>query len=253
MNIIGVTGQIGHGKSTFARLVGECAFSYQQFESGQVVTEVANAWQAATKMPPQPTQAGLNNWISLLPPIMWDIVHAETDKTLLQFTAGDQQQDPSMFDKLYQYAELVQAQPNLLRETITAENKELFRPLLQWIGGYMVKMVNPGVWYDEIVRRIQRSEAEGHDLAIVTGLRFPGDAERILSARGIIVRVIRNDAPDRDQTDPTEREQLTIPYQVTVHNNGSLAELAEAACRLHKDMSQGQMQVAYYAVEPSVV
>lgn len=253
MNIIGVTGQIGHGKSTFASLIGECAFSYQQFESGQLVMEVANAWQKQTKAVPAATQAGLNEWIGLLPPILYDILHVDTDAALLEFTLADQAQDASMFDKLYQYAELLKVQPHLLQNEINANVKETYRPLLQWLGGYLVKMVSPGVWYDELIRRIKQAERDGADLAVITGLRFPGDAERVLEARGVVVRIIRAEGEDRDETDPTERERLTIPYQVTVYNDGSMADLAQAACNLHHDLTTGQLQVTYHAAGTAVV
>ncbi|MDB5166301.1 MAG: hypothetical protein JWM37_373 [Candidatus Saccharibacteria bacterium] len=209
--------------------------------------DVANAWQAATSKLPLPTQDGLNEWIGLLPSIVWDVLHVETDETLLEFTSSDEATDASMFAKLYQYAQMLQEQPQLLRGQVNLDTKETYRPLLQWLGGYFVKMIGPGVWYDEIIRRIKHAEAEGCELVVVTGLRFPGDAERILEVRGIVVRIIRSDAEERDETDPTERERLTIPYQVTIYNDGTLEDLATVASQFYHDLTSGQLQVAYHA------
>lgn len=247
MLIVGITGQIGSGKTTLADLLVECEDNSVKYESRQLITDVANAWQAATTTIPAATHAGLNQWISLLPDIIKDILHVEADATLLSFTPNDEAQDPAMFDKLYRYVELANAQPNLLRETITLENKELFRTLLQWLGGYLVKMIGPGVWYDEIIRRLKELEAQGCKLAIVAGLRFPGDAERIMEAGGTVVQIVRPNTEWRDQTDPTERERAILPFQITVNNNGSLAQLAMLALRLYTNLSNGQLKAVYNA------
>lgn len=248
MLIVGISGQIGSGKSTFSDLLSECEENSASYESRQLVTDVANAWQTATTTPPTATNDGLNQWISLLPPIIKDYLHAEADATLLSFTPNDEAQDPAMFEKLYKYAELVNAQPNLLRQTIGLANKEVYRPLLQWLGGYLVKMIGPGIWYDEIIRQLKKLDEEGCKLAIINGLRFPGDAERVISAGGTVIRILRPGAEWRDPTDPTEREQAMLPYQITVNNNGSVADLAKVALKLYNDLSNSQPQPSYEAL-----
>ncbi|HSX36647.1 MAG TPA: hypothetical protein VLG13_00795 [Patescibacteria group bacterium] len=249
MIIIGLTGGIGHGKTTFAAYLAAFAdSSHEHWESSSIVIEVANALRHESPAHPEPGNiAGINAWLAPLADIIATCTHTQADFTQVALTPQRIKSQPVNFAKLFEYLEQMQASPGLQTVEIVPKNKGEFRSLLQWLGGYLVKTVGSGIWYDEIVRRIHLSAANGLKLATVGGVRFPGDAERLRNAGGFIIEIRRPHLADVDSQDLTERERNLIESDAIVLNDGTLEELRRCARTVFNDLKTRSLAKTYSA------
>src|ERR1035437_4476429 len=248
MIIIGMTGSIGHGKTTLSQAFSKAEPKSINFESFLVISEVVSAWHKQTTHSPNPDNIDeVNQWVALLPNILTTVVHKDIDQNSLQFSAKDIKSDPELYDKLFTHIKAIVKNPGLLNTPITPENKPMFRPILQWLGGYLVTRVDPGIWYKEIMRRAKQAETEGIKLCTVGGLRFPTDAEIIRSGGGYVIHIQRPAISDLDITDPTERERNDIKADTLVINDAGLNEVTTCAQRILNDIESGKIQTKYVA------
>ncbi len=100
----------------------------------------------------------------------------------------------------------------------------------------------PGVWVDAVYGAIQDRRPP---LAIVTGLRFPGDAQLVRDLGGPIVRVVRvcahgdEPAPDRDPSHRAEAEEADIVADCEIALcSGQVDRFAHAAALLADWLAQ---------------
>lgn len=248
MILVGITGSIGSGKTTFAQFLAEQTDRHAHFESWEVVAQVAN--ELRTQKIPHPKAddvAAINAWLQCLPAIIEKICHKTADFHQIELSEAQLHQAPDNYTKLLEYLELMSAKPELQIGKITEASKETYRSILQWLGGYLVKTVGAGIWYDEIVRRIQ--SREDIDLATVGGVRFPGDARRIVSAKGSVICINRPSIAIKDATEITERERALIVPDATIINDAGLPELLSCAARVWKDLGAQQLLTEYTASE----
>lgn len=249
MVIVGLMGGIGHGKTSFAQFLNVQSKHGRSIESSDLIIEVANALRHESPKHPQPTDtAGINRWLQALPDILRITVHCPVDFNKLALSPAKLKNNPLRYAKLLEYLEIMQAEPAMQTVEIDARNKQQFRSLLQWLGGYLVKNANEGIWFDEIIRRIRLEGTKGLELATVCAVRFTGDAERIRNAGGYIVEVRREAAGELDPTEVTERERSLIKPDSSVANNGSLAELNACAVQVYKDLIMRELKPHYEAV-----
>lgn len=249
MVILGLTGPIGHGKSTFADVLLKLEPSSLHFESFQVVAEVANAMHKALTQIPDPYNVNsLNEWLHFLPGILNDVTHVECPFKTIELQQEIIEQHPIEYQKFIMHVENLKRQPNMLHQAITAENKEMYRPFLQWLGGYLVQKVDAGIWYNELVRRIHAAGTAGAKLCVVGGLRFPSDAAILRANGAIIVLVSRPGHLQSDSLDPTERERQNIKPDCTVINNGTLADLQLFASKFLNDLANQKIDQTYHVV-----
>jgi hypothetical protein len=247
MVIVGLTGGIGYGKTTFAALLANNAKFHRHWESWEVIAEVANALRHENSVHPTPDNiAGINAWLAPLADIIATCAHCPADFTQFALNPKRLKADPLHFAKLFEYLTLMQAKPELQTGDITDVNRQQFRSLLQWLGGYLVKTVNEGIWYDEIIRRIHLAESTDLELATVGGVRFPGDAERLRNARAYIIEIRRPGMEEADKQDLTERERKLITTDSTVINDGTLEHLAHCAKQVYDDL-QGRTLAKQYS------
>lgn len=244
MILIGLTGGIGHGKTTFAELLGELEPSHAHYESSDIIIEVANGLRTRPlKWQGRPKEVALKDWLSNLSMWILECTHTIINQTNLALSAEDLAQAPDEYEKLlYYYRRIVDGDLSF-DEPITRQNKAAHRPLLQWLGGYLAKHVSDTLWFDEIVWRAQQ-----HDVRLVTagGVRFPGDAASLRNhSPSYIVAIERPDMVSADATDLTERERSLITVDTTVHNNGSLTDLAQKADSLYRDIIAGNLRLVY--------
>ncbi|HVV67246.1 MAG TPA: hypothetical protein VHB72_04235 [Candidatus Saccharimonadales bacterium] len=246
MVIVGLSGGIGSGKTTLADYLAALPYRSEHWESWQLIAEVATALRAGMQGSPSPDNIGaITLWLKPLPQILSAVCHKSTTLEQLHLSEADFNTEPKRYAKLLQYHALMQSRPELQKVAITAQNKELFRPLLQWLGGYLAATCGGDIWYGEIVRRIQQQK--DIEVAIIGGVRFPADAACITQAGGIVLGIIRPDLESRDTDDPTERERSGVKTDAVVYNDGTLEELQKLAPVLMQDILKSVLQKEYRA------
>lgn len=246
MVIIGITGGIGHGKSTMADAFGRVEPRSRHLESFTVIAEVVNAWHKQTKAVPNPHKLDqVNYWIQLLPGILAQTVHEQVNPASLQFGLKEVAAQPEFYEKLFTHLQNLKKRPDLLTSQLTELNKAEYRPILQWLGGYLVARVDPGIWYKELMRRAAGFSAEGGQLCTIGGLRYPSDAAIVRSGGGYILLIHRPLMNELDLTDPTERERYKIQPDITVVNDAGMPELLACAQSIYTDIRLGKVQSRY--------
>lgn len=252
MILLGMTGPIGHGKTTLADALAGLVPKTAHFESSLIIAEVANAMHGCLSNIPDPYDVdALNDWLRSLPAILLEIVHAHATFDQIKLEQTEIENHPIEYQKLILHVENLQRNPNLARQDISRDNKEAYRPFLQWLGGYLVQKVDPGIWYDELVRRIKQEQQKGTELCIVGGLRFPSDASILREAGGIIIKVYRPGYLQNDMLDPTERERENIPVDCTIMSNGSVEDSKRFAAIFLDDIRNNRLQHLYQTSQSS--
>ncbi len=248
MIVIGMTGPIGHGKSTFAKAAMEIEPTARRIESSIIIAEVANALHASTqKVPSKDDIEAINVWLRPLPSILLETVHTKCNFDQIKLSIEEINSHPIDYEKLLLHLENLSRKPDLLKHTINSDNKEEYRPILQWLGGYLVSKIDRGIWYKEITRRIYQLNSQGVKLCLVGGLRFPSDAQYIHDVKGIIIKVYRPGHLQYDMLDPTERERENVTPDATVISNGSVEDIKACAKRVLTDIADSRLQKTYYA------
>jgi hypothetical protein len=248
MIIVGLTGGIGHGKTTLSIDLARHAKTHKHYESSDIIIEVANDLRAQTLQSPLPTDLNaINDWLKKLPYILSARVNSRPDFAQIRLRDDDLSDYPAYFEKLLDYLVLMQQKPELQKQAIALHNKQTFRSLLQWLGGYLAKKVSGDIWFKEILRRIEAAPPQ--ELNTIGGVRFPDDAHVIKNHGGSIVQIVRPAIGEADLQDLTERERSDISVDITIYNNGDLKELKEIASKLYGDLLLGKAKTKYYADE----
>jgi len=243
MILVGISGAIDHGKTTLAEFLVDAAPSASHFESSEIIMEVANALRASSASPSAEDMTAITAWLQALPQILADCVHVNIRFSDLQITPEGLQSGYE-FATLIAYLRLMELQPELLEKPINSSNKDDFRPLLQWLGGYIAKKISGRLWYNEIIRR---GKASGAELVVSGGVRFPEDAACLRNAGGIIISINRPSMNIPMSDDVTERERTEIIPDVTVINDGSLQALKLVAKEVYDDIAAGHAKPMYMA------
>lgn len=254
MLLVGLTGAIGHGKSTLAKALQQAHPTAINFETGQLVAKVANAWLSVMTDPLNPSDLNaLNQTIKLLIPIIkaeLGVLVSEADLRIDEQTMIRHSQNMA---KLFEFCQQTAANPKLSEQMITTSNKEQYRPLLQWLGGFLVQQVGTGIWFDQLIRQAYEADSvgkasnSGGSLAIVPGVRFAADARIVRKNGGLIVLVSRPEHGEADLNDPTESQRHQIIPDCTVINNGSIAQLQLLAAQLQDDLVNNKLRKLYTA------
>ena len=248
MILIGMTGPIGHGKSTFANALAELEPTTKRLESSMVIAEVANALHASTrKLPSRDDVDSINEWLKPLPAILLETVKTHATFEQIRINPADVMNHPIEYEKLLLHIDNLIRKPELLHTTITKDNKETFRPILQWLGGYLTQSVDPGIWINELVRRAYKAQDQGCQLCIIGGLRYPSNAEAVRVAGGKIIKVHRPGLLQYDMLDPTERERENIKPDCTIVSDKGIEEIKKCAVVVLRDLRNNKLESNYAA------
>lgn len=253
MKIVGICGEIGSGKSTFAEFLTQAdAMHSIHLETSQVIIELGDIFNASLRgenvplLSPRHYQTINHGPVRAMLPAISRMAGRQILPQELDIDPQDAERHPEWYEKLDVYLTAVQDSPELLALPITKENKNTYRPLLQWLGGYVLyRTGNNLLWYQELIRRI---DTAGPDirLAALTALKQPEEAEYIRSQGGRIIRVVRPGL-QTDTTDVTELRASQITPDTEVINDGGLVELAAVATTVHADLSAGGLRPIYRA------
>jgi len=246
MIIVGMTGDIASGKTTFGNFLAQAAETADHWESWQLIAEIATQLRARAAAYPAPTDlSAVNDWLQPLPTIVQQVTGKKITSEQITVTEDTLAKNPQDYQKLFEHLQQMQAHPELQNVAISSQNKEALRSLLQWLGGFLVALTDEGIWYDELLRRI----ASRHDIELATigGVRFPGEASRIQHRGGQVLRITRPDHETRDATDLTERLNKQIPTNAEIRNDGSLQQLQLCAAQVYRDLQAAQLAASYQA------
>ncbi len=249
--ILGITGPIGSGKSTFSELLAMAEPHSVIYESGEVIIEIAEQFNKALASELSFEVADndvdvINQALIWLTGVISEQLHKDIVWSQLALTKHRRAVHPEYYEKLFAYLKQLRAHPALANQHITKDNKATYRPLLQWLGGYLVATVSKTVWFDEIFRRIDRYDA-GKKLIIINGLRYPTDAELVRSHSGFILTIERPTIQALAD-DITEASRSKITADSLILNNGTLDDLTQLARRVWDEASISRLQKLYKAV-----
>lgn len=248
--MVGITGAINSGKTTFSTMLAKCEPQHALYESWQIIAELAQdfnrslsgelAFETTTDDIELANQALI--WFT---EAIAERLHLNVTWNQLAITKVQLAAQPELYEKLLVYLKQVKADPALLQQDITAENKPAYRPLLQWLGGYLVARIKSTIWFDELFRRVLRFDSD-KKLVIINALRYPTDAEIVKRHSGHIIEVVRPGLMSDDH-DITEASRSQITPDCRVLNNGDLKELTATAETLWYDLSISKYQKEYKA------
>ncbi|HVI69242.1 MAG TPA: hypothetical protein VM581_02180, partial [Magnetospirillaceae bacterium] len=186
----------------------------------------------------------INQALIWMPDIITEHLHFDTTWNHLAITAKAVRTHPELYEKIFTYLTQVHGNLTLVEQTITSANKKDYRPLLQWLGGYLVAKLSPVIWYDELFRRIDLRDARS-DLVVIVGLRYPSDAVAIQTRGGRVLTMSRTGL-SADETDITEVQRSSIVPDITIINNGTLEALRITAQALWNDIAAGAAKKQYH-------
>lgn len=248
--LIGISGAIGSGKTTFANFLASCEPQHAIYETYTLVAEIANAFNQALRaelvFETAQTDIDLVNQVLIwLPEAISEHLHCHVVWNQLAITSHDTRAHPALYEKLFLYLRQVKQKPELLGQPITSHNKADYRALLQWIGGYLVVKIQKTIWYDELLRRIFLRESHTK-LVIICGIRYPSDAEAVRHAGGKIITIVRPNMTT-DNRDVTESQRSAIKPDTLIINKADESELQLVAEAFVNDLFSGTLKAQYAA------
>jgi hypothetical protein len=255
MYIFGITGPIGHGKTTFAKALMQLSQPSELIETSAIIADVANEWfatfPAGLLIDPLDYQV-MDRWIDDLARVVSHQIRP-VRPTQLYFNHDQVLAESQYYYKLFMHLNLIRQGVIAIDDPISAATKERHRTILQWLGGYLVHRVDQGIWFDEIERRLKAAQAQGVRMCVVGGVRYPYDAEVIRRNGGLIIYLNRAGLPERELADITEEHRREIkPDTIVISEDGpdSLKELAKI---MYNDLLLHDLLGEYHSGDYAIV
>lgn len=248
MVLVSISGTIGSGKSTLAELLTSIDSEHSlHIETSTIIVELGNSFNAALRARGSfnvKDSELANSLVQTLLPQLATMAGKSLSLEDVQIDEADLRAHPEWYEKLFIYVRQVKASPDLLDETITPANKNNYRALLQWIGGYFLyRLNNPLLWYEEVIRRAEKS-GPNIELIAVTAPRQPLEAEFVKQKGGIVIKIVRPGLL-ADTTDVTERQVAAIVADTVVTNDADLEALQLTTQKIHQDLLAGGLRNTY--------
>jgi len=247
MRLFGITGPIGHGKTTLANVLMALESRAVHIEPSDIISEVANEWFATfpKELLVYPIDYQLlNQWTTDLATVVSHQIKY-VDPNQLRITHDQVLGESKYYFKLFMYINLIRQGVIPFAEPIVLANKDKHRNILQWIGGFLVHRADRGIWFDHIERLLKKAEADGAKLGIVGGVRYPYDAKVIRRNQGIIIQLLRADLPERELADITEEHRREIKVDTTIISNFRQEALNELVKAFYNDALVGDLLPTY--------
>lgn len=246
--LVGITGAIGSGKTTFSDALAGVVEDHAIYETWHIIGEIADSFNQylAAELSYETTSNNvelINQALIWLPQDITEYLHHDVSWAQIALNPRDMRARPELYEKLLAYVTSAKKSPKLLRQPITSENKQSYRPILQWLGGYLVAKVSPTIWYDELIRRIELHDAT-RSLIVVNGVRYPSD-EIVIRKRGGIIVGIERPRHAADTKDITEAHRDLLKVDTTIVNCGTLEGLAQTAETVWNDLAAGMLKKEY--------
>jgi hypothetical protein len=250
MIIVGISGPIGSGKTSFAELlvVADPAIS-THLETSTIVMELCNQFNKALAAQPFPLDA-IRSTNQLLPTLL-PTLSTYSGKQLTLQDVLIHQHDISVhavwYNKLFEYYDTVYAHPELPHHTILPANKTDYRAIMQWVGGYFLYRLNdPVMWY-RVLQNTLRQLPSAISFAALTAPRQPAEADFIRKELAGLIIMMQRPTVELDSNEGTEQAVSSIKPDITVINNGNLSDLRILANSLRADIIRGNYQSVYSA------
>lgn len=115
--------------------------------------------------------------------------------------------------------------------TMDLAGEDLYAPrsarwVLQRWGTEFRRSTDSNYWIDQALQRIARLRASGWHRVCITDVRFPNEAEVIVSLGGEVVRVARPDLPQLEQSAAGHASEAgALLTSDVVHNDGTMDHL----------------------------
>lgn len=253
MVLTGICGAIGSGKSSFAELITSIDPEHSlHLETSTLVVELGNSCNDFLKSNLQMLQSETdlielgNMLINAIRPQISAIAGKSLRFSQLAIIKADASAHPEWYEKLFIYLETVRDCPELLHNTISPGNKNTYRPLLQWIGGYFLYRLHNGLlWYEELLRRAKNA-GPSIRLVALTAPRQPSEAAYVQAAGGKIIKILRPGLV-ADTSDVTERQVASIRADCEIVNGGSLEDLGDIAKLIYRDLRRDTLKPTYHS------
>lgn len=110
-------------------------------------------------------------------------------------------------------------------------NKEFFRPILQWWGSFKRKTINQNYWVDKALAKINSEIDAGINVIFIPDLRFRNEAKTLKEVGSVLIRIARPEQICDEHESETELDDYK-GFDEIILNRGTLSDLEHEAVGL---------------------
>lgn len=230
--IIGIRGDMGHGKDTLAEAIRDC---FPEYSIRKFATKLREAVRDLTGMPVESMVSDEDKKASLTH-MRWSAEEVQRRLTLAITTvAGDVDDADALRWAAEFYAILAEQDPDAEQgpdaesHRFAAEHDMTVGRLLQLLGTDCFRaIVDKDIWVKSLLVPWART---GRAPVIVADTRFPNESAAIRKAGGVVILVRRESAARADGRSTRHASERALDGEapdLVLDNNGSIADLRAA-------------------------